>query len=160
MLDMKIDDIRFDEAKLYLTVEMSDAECYRTNDHPHLPETLFELVPSIRHHRCENDEALTFETEAQDTEIPHLFEHLVIELQLTATGGSLSGETSWDWTRDPQGRFHVAVDYRDRELAIGAAQLAARIIEAIDARRLDSIDLNREMVRLRRLAESKRLPPA
>lgn len=149
---MRIGDIKFDNRKLYLKVEMAEGEHCRTNEHPHLPDTLFDMIPSIRSHRCDNDDRLTFEVEAQDTEIPHLFEHLVIELQVQAVGGSLSGETSWDWTRDPRGCFHVAVDYRNRELALGAVRLAIRIINAIDHRRIGSIDLDTEVMRLRRIA--------
>ncbi len=149
---MRIGEIKFDDSKLYLKVEMAEDEHCRTNDHPLLPGKLFEIIPSIRHHECDNDECVSFEVEAQDTEIPHLFEHLVIELQVKALGGSLSGETSWDWTRDPRGCFRVSVDYRNKLLAVEAVRLAARIINAIDERRLESIDLNEELSRLRAVA--------
>lgn len=158
---MKIGDIRFDDRIMHLRVEMADGERCRTNEHPHLPDTLFDIIPSIREHRCDNDESLTFEVEAQDTEIPHLFEHLVIELQVRAMGGALSGETSWDWTREPHGWFHVAVDYHNRELALGAVSLAMRIVNAIDSRTVESIDLDAEVARLRRMVlapdESRRV---
>jgi hypothetical protein len=149
---MKIGDIAFDDRKMHLRIEMSEAEHCRTNEHPHLPDTLFDILPAIRNHRCDNEEALSFEAEAQDTEIPHLFEHLVIELQVQVIGGSLSGETSWDWTRDPHGWFHVSVDYDNRELALGAVWLAMRIIRAIDERHPDAIDMDHEIARLRGVA--------
>ncbi len=151
---MKIRDASFNEGRLHLQVEMDDSEHCRTTEHPHLPDTLFEIIPSIRFHKCDNDECLSFEVEAQDTEIPHLFEHLVIELQVKAMGGSLSGETSWDWTQDPRGCFHVKVDYRNRQLALAAVRLAVRIINAIDNRRIESIDLDTELMRLRKIATS------
>ncbi|RJQ55978.1 MAG: hypothetical protein C4521_01265 [Actinobacteria bacterium] len=154
---MRIGEIRFDDRRLYLRVEIPEDEHYRTQDHPHLPGKLFEIIPSIRDHQCDNEECLSFEAEAQDTEIPHLFEHLVIELQVKALGGALSGETSWDWTRDPRGCFRVSVDYRNRELAMEAVKLATRIINAIDQRKVESIDLSREIAHMRtRVLEGER----
>lgn len=137
---------------MYFRVDVGDGEHCRTDEHPHLPDRLFDVLPSIRHHSCDNDERLSFEAEAQDTEIAHLIEHLVIELQVQAIGGALSGETSWDWTRDPHGCFHVAVGYDNRDLAVGSVRLAMRIINAIDARQAGSIDIDREVARLRRIA--------
>lgn len=151
---MKIGDIAFEDHKMRLRVEMPDGEHCRTSEHPHLPERLFDILPTIRHHRCDNEEALSFEAEAQNTEIPHLFEHLVIELQVQAIGGSLSGETSWDWTRDPRGWFHVTVDYDNRELALGAVWLAIRIINAIDERNVGAVNLGQELERLRQIARA------
>jgi hypothetical protein len=59
--------------------------------------------------------------ECRRTEIPHLFEHLIIELQSQAQPAEvLRGETEWNWTIDPRGRFHVHVDYENELLAIGA----------------------------------------
>ncbi|MBC8104345.1 MAG: hypothetical protein H7Z41_17350 [Cytophagales bacterium] len=137
-----------------LTVEMPDPDRFLTSQVPHLPRTLFRLFPRLAMHKCENGLGLTFRQECRQTEIPHLFEHLIIELQSQAQPTAvLRGETEWNWTVDPRGRFHVSVDFENELLALGALRLAERLINALDKRNLDGIDIDAEMNRLSALAK-------
>ncbi len=115
---MKVVEILFhDNSRVKLTVEMSDPDCYTTKHAPHIPKLLFKLFPHLYRHRCENDNGFSFRRECQSTEIPHLFEHLIIEMQGQAQGfGVLKGETQWNWRVDPKGRFHVYVEYKTKSL--------------------------------------------
>lgn len=83
-----------------------------------LPQTytlLTEHLPSILMSKCFNDENLPFAIEVKQTEIGHLFEHILLEYmcQLKMLKGydnaTYSGRTYWNWVRDPKGTFHIVV---------------------------------------------------
>ena len=82
---MRIVEILFyDTNKVKLVVEMPDPNRYTTDHVPHLPRSLFKLFPHLAHHKCHNDHGHSFRRESLATEIPHLLEHLIIELQTQA----------------------------------------------------------------------------
>ena len=151
---MKIVEILFyDRNRVKLVVEMSDPNRYSTEHAPHIPRLLFKLFPHLAKHRCDNDNGYTFRKESRSTEIPHLFEHLIIELQgQVQKSRILKGETQWNWRIDPRGRFHVYVDYENEMLVLGAIRLAERIINALDDRHADDINIEAEIEKLRELA--------
>lgn len=152
---MRVVEILFyDRNRVKLVVEMPDPRRYSTEDAPHIPRLLFKLFPHLARHRCDNESGLTFRRESRATEIPHLFEHLIIELQgQVRKTRVLKGETQWNWRIDPRGRFHVYVDYEDEILVLGAIRLAERIINALDSRRIEDIDIEREVEKLRALVQ-------
>lgn len=160
---MKVTEIVFhDTCRATLIVEMLETEAFTTEGRPHIPRILFKLLPQMATQHCFNDEGLSFRREAQATEIPHLFEHLIIEIQdqvRRGIGAPLSGETSWNWTVDPRGRFYVTVDYDNELVAIGAIRLAESVINALDSRdkvRIEAINISREISRLREIAKISR----
>lgn len=152
---MKVVEILFyDTNRVKLVVEMSDPECYSTKHAPHIPRLLFKLFPHLAQHKCENEDGLSFRRECKSTEIPHLLEHLIIELQgQVRRSGTLKGETQWNWRVDPKGRFNVFVEYDNEMLVLGAIRAAERIIQALDDHSIEGIDVEGEIERLRRLAE-------
>jgi len=140
--------------RVKLVVEMADPDCYMTEHAPHIPKLLFKLFPNLAEHRCENDSGYSFRRECRSTEIPHLMEHLIIELQAQVKPeGVLRGETQWNWRVDPKGRFHVYIDYNNEILVLGAIRTAERIIQALDSRNIDHIDVEAEIEQLRGLAQ-------
>ena len=74
--------------------------------------------------------------------MPHLFEHVVLELMAEAgSPRSLKGETAWDFKRDGRGVFRVSLEYDDDLVCLGAIKIADRLMrfvleggEAPDAR--------------------------
>lgn len=152
---MKVVEILFyDDHHVKLVVEMPDPNCYSTKHAPHIPKLLFKLFPHLSEHRCENENGFSFRRECQSTEIPHLFEHLIIELQgQVLRSGTLKGETQWNWRVDPKGRFHVYVEYENEVLVLGAIRVAERIIQALDRRDVESINVKEEIEKLRMLAD-------
>lgn len=152
---MKVVEILFyDSNRVKLVVEMQDPNRYSTEHAPHIPRLLFKLFPHLARHRCDNDNGYTFKKESRATEIPHLFEHLIIELQGQVHKSKiLRGETQWNWRIDPRGRFHVYVDYENELLVLGAIRLAERIINALDDRHIDAVDIEREIEKLNVLAQ-------
>lgn len=153
---MKVVEILFYNSRhARLVVEMQDPERWSTGQAPHIPRVLFDMFPGLSRHHCRNGRGMTFRQESACTEIPHLFEHLVIELQGLAQGEAvLRGETHWNWKVDPRGIFYVDVEYDNEALALGAIRLAERIIRAADAGTAAEINVETEIRRLRNLAEA------
>jgi hypothetical protein len=157
--------ILHDNCQATLIVEMPETEAFTTEGRPHIPRLLFKLLPHMASQHCFNDDGHSFRREAQATEIPHLFEHLIIEIQNQVRRGiglPLSGETRWNWTVDPRGRFYVTVDYDNELIALAAIRLAESLINALDRRDIARIDIGREIRHLREIAKiSRRLcaPP-
>jgi hypothetical protein len=151
--------IFFSTNRAQLVVEVPESEALTTRDTPRIPRILFKLLPHMATQRCFNDEGYSFRREAQATEIPHLLEHLIIEIQdqvRRGVGEPFAGETHWNWTVDPRGRFYVTVDYDNEIIALGAIRLAERIINALDSKDIAQVDMNKEIVRLRELAKISR----
>jgi len=145
--------------RVRLVVEIPDTEALTTAEAPRIPRILFRLFPHMAAQRCHNDGGYSFRREAQATEIPHLFEHLILEIQNQVRRGvglPFAGETSWNWTVDPRGRFYVTVDYDNEIVALGAIRLAERIINAVDSKEIAQLDMAREIGRLRELARISR----
>jgi len=165
---LKVTEIVFhDTCRATLIVEMLETEAFTTEGRPHIPRILFKLLPQMATQHCFNDDGLSFRREAQATEIPHLFEHLIIEIQNQVRRGigiPFSGETCWNWTVDPRGLFYVTVDYDNEMVVLGAIRLAESLINALDSRdlaRIEALNLSREISRLREIAKiSRRLSTA
>lgn len=164
---MIVKEITFDQSrKVRLVVEIPETESYLTSHAPSMPRILFRMFPYLAAQRCYNDKGHSFRREALSTEIPHLFEHLLLEIQKQARIGStgegpITGDTQWNWSVDPRGRFHVTVSYDNEIVALAAIRLAERIINSLDSKQIAQIDIDREMRRLRELARASRrfIPP-
>ncbi len=164
---MVVKEITFDQSgKVHLVVEIPDSEAYTTSHAPSMPRILFRMFPYLAAQRCFNDQGHSFRREALSTEIPHLFEHLLLEIQKQARlgvygDGPITGDTQWNWSVDPRGRFHVTVSYDNEIVALAAIRLAERIINSLDSKEIAQIDIDREMRRLREVAKaSRRFIPA
>jgi hypothetical protein len=157
---LKITEIVFyNTNRAKLVVEIPETEAYMTHEVPRIPRILFKLFPHMATQRCYNDGGYSFRREAQATEIPHLFEHLIIEIQdqvRRGMGAPFAGETQWNWTVDPRGRFYVTVDYDNEIVALASIRLAERIINALDSKDIAQIDMAREITKLRELAKISR----
>jgi hypothetical protein len=159
---MKVTQITFDDSgSVHLVVEIPVWKPFLTTDKPHMPRILFRMFPYLAAQRCYNDLDVSFRQEAQSTEIPHLFEHLLLEVQKQVRRGivntaPISGETEWNWTVDPRGCFHVTVGYDNEIVALASIRLAERIMRGLDSRVVAKIDIDREIKRLRELAKASR----
>lgn len=98
-----------------------------------------ELLPNLAHHICVNDaDGESFGDELVGTELPHLLEHVIIELQgLAAQNPSaLIGHTSWiDELAEtaPRGYAHMrtSVTFENDFDALAAMNEAIDIVNAI-----------------------------
>jgi len=84
-----------------------------TAEIPYLFDVLEENLPSVLLSKCYNDLGLPFNVEVRNTEIGHLFEHILLEylcehkIAKGARAATYAGRTRWNWNRDPLGRFHI-----------------------------------------------------
>lgn len=87
-----------------------------TSTLPHTFVILKEKLPSILKSQCFNDDKIPFYEEVKQTEIGHLFEHILLEylcmekLQSGAQHATYSGVTDWNWRKEAQGTFHITID--------------------------------------------------
>lgn len=93
---------------------------------PELANNLLTMIPSLRNHLCENRNGLRFEEEVRDTELGHVFEHVVLAL-LHARGYHLRGHTTWNWHREPLGTYQVTIN-TGKKLLIKESLLLAQAI--------------------------------
>lgn len=86
-----------------------------TRSIPTVYSVLKKLLPSVLSSTCFNDDNLPFAIEVKSTEIGHLFEHILLEYlclaRLSQGAGSAvySGNTRWNWHKDPRGTFHILI---------------------------------------------------
>lgn len=100
---------------------------------PHTFGLLSTFLPSIHTSRCFNDKRLPFSQEVKNTEIGHLFEHILLEyiyelkVFYKQADSIISGETSWNWHIDPHGLFHINVSLGATDKKIFFAALTKSI---------------------------------
>lgn len=112
---------------------------HTTKNLPHTRKTLKKMLPSIFYSTCYNDENLPFSREMQDTEIGHLYEHILLELlamykrEKTRNIGNIQGITEWNWKNEPKGTFHIhiSVGKKDEHLLFNSIKRANEIMEQI-----------------------------
>ncbi|HEY0776994.1 MAG TPA: cyanophycin synthetase, partial [Gemmatirosa sp.] len=119
-------------------------------------ERLLDALPTLRAHPCSRGSAGGFvERLERGTHLPHILEHVALELQSLA-GGEVhfgrvvpSGEAGMSW---------VIVEYEEEPVGIESMQEAARLVRAcIAGAPYDTVAVTR---RLRRLHENSRLGPS
>ncbi|HUQ85109.1 MAG TPA: hypothetical protein VM077_02190 [Candidatus Limnocylindrales bacterium] len=73
-------------------------------------------LPSTLRSKCFNKDNLPFEKEVINTELGHLFEHILLEYigeikrSLGMKNPIHNGITKWNWNKDKRGVFHITID--------------------------------------------------
>lgn len=106
---------------------------------PHLPRLLRTYLPTILRSTCFNERNIPFSQEVTDTEIGHLFEHILLEylckekINTGYTEAIFSGVTRWNWTKDTYGTFHIHVNvtWEERELLYFAMEQSIFLLKRI-----------------------------
>lgn len=92
-----------------------NAPIFNTQNIPHILELLQEHFPSVLKTECFNDFNLPFEKEVKNTELGHLFEHILLDalcIEKIKAGSEIAefnGRTFWDWTKNKAGSFVIKV---------------------------------------------------
>ncbi|MDO8659467.1 MAG: hypothetical protein Q7K54_02590 [Candidatus Parcubacteria bacterium] len=95
-----------------------------TGDIPKAYHILKKYLPNILRAKCFNRDNYPFHIEVKNTEIGHLFEHILLQYlcdQKTSEGiknAVHNGITRWDWKRYGKGVFHINVDAGCKEKEI------------------------------------------
>ncbi|MDI6900572.1 MAG: hypothetical protein QMC79_02620 [Anaerosomatales bacterium] len=154
---MRVHSVTVCPDRVDVVVQVDAEERMRTADDELLVERALALLPGLERHVCDNGTGAAFAKEMQDTEVPHLFEHVVIEL-MTGAGSprGLHGETQWDFRRDGRGVFRVSVEYDDDLVCLGAIKAADRVMAYL----LDGGDAPDVVAETQRLRELRAHPVA
>lgn len=125
--------IRVREGALDLEVAIPVSVLHVTQDQA---DRILGLLPNLARHVCVNGAGDgSFGDELVGTELAHLLEHLIIELQgKAARGGEFTGHTSWLEeleTTVPQGYalMRTTVTFANDFVALGAMNCALEIID-------------------------------
>lgn len=106
-----------------------------THGIPATKKILKSSLPSILRSKCFNENNFSFSREVKNTEIGHLFEHILLEylcaLKISAghKDSVHNGLTSWNWKKDARGTFHITIDagVKDREFLLLALEQAVNL---------------------------------
>jgi len=95
-----------------------------TKEIPDTYNLLAKHLPSVLKNECFNDNNYRFEEEVRQTEIGHLFEHLILEylcqakINCGSRNASFSGRTSWDTETIIKGIFNINIKINHRDLIL------------------------------------------
>jgi len=117
--------------RLICEVSVPDPSFRHTNSA--IAQRLSAWFPSLKHHACVNAVGRTFGCVMGRTSMPHVLEHLVIELQTRASDDSQAmfvGTT--EWVDEAAGIARVQVSYLDDLQALRSLSEALDILNGID----------------------------
>lgn len=103
---------RTSAGQLHLVMQVAGT-AVNTREFPRTLGLLRAYCPLVLATECFNDDNLPFREEVKRTEIGHLFEHLLLtylchsKANTAGSRRSYEGKTSWNWKREPWGRFHI-----------------------------------------------------
>jgi cyanophycin synthetase len=137
-------------------VELGALEEVDTAGLPGFVERLLELLPSLHDHECSHGREGGFVEQLREgTKLPHVIEHVALELQVLA--GCDVGFGRVVASGDPA-VWWVMVAYEEEEVGIQAMRRAIDLIRAcIDG---EPVDMSRTQRQLRELYEAVRLGPS
>lgn len=110
-----------------------------TKNMPEITSFLHRHAPEVLCTECFNDHNVPFSEEVKNTELGHLFEHLVLA-DLCAAVSKARGEytvsavTDWDWDQNPRGSFSLTfdIDVSDSSLLQWFQQAVQRCAQLLD----------------------------
>ena len=107
---------------------------------PAIAHRLLAQLPTLADHTCVNELGEPFSRQMDHTSLPHMLEHIVIDLQARAADDADDSEQSAGaaalfvgttmWTDEAAGAARVEVSFTDDLVALRAFRDAARILNA------------------------------
>lgn len=94
---------------------------------------LADHCPGVLKTKCFNEKKLPFYLEAKNTELGHLFEHVLLDqlcnkkISRGHENAEFSGITQWDWEQEPYGSFRITINLSREDLRFFATALKATI---------------------------------
>ncbi len=94
----------------------------RTDLLSHTESILQKNLPLVLASTCFNDQNIPFAVEVRNTEVGHLFEHILLEYLCNAkmaTGceeAEFTGWTDWNWIKETVGTYHITIDIDPTEI--------------------------------------------
>lgn len=140
-------------------------EAISTRQFPYTLQLLEQHAPKVLQTKCFNPLNLSFREEVVNTELGHLFEHILIQFlcEETIIAGAdaalFDAETEWNWRRYPKGNFKIVVQGKVKKEILQRALLKSiRVVELLFATQLNKTekvtDAMRQQPLVRPLSES------
>ncbi len=118
-----------------------------TRQLPHTLRLLQQHAPRVLKTKCFNPLNVTFRKEVVNTELGHLFEHILLSylceetIQAGATCALYDGVTYWNWNRYPKGNFKIVISQKLNKLILQRAlvrsvQLTELLFTQINAQKV------------------------
>jgi cyanophycin synthetase len=137
-------------------VALGALEDVSSADLPGFTDRLTSLLPSLHEHECTRAAAGGFVQRLHEgTLLPHILEHVALELQVLAGTGVAFGRVVASGDR---GVWWVIVAYEEEEVGLRAVREAVRILKACIAGQ--PVDMDRLVSDLQRLWQNVRLGPS
>ncbi|MDB4879146.1 MAG: cphA [Gemmatimonadetes bacterium] len=137
-------------------VRLGSLEGRSTAELPGFTDRLLEALPSLSEHPCSRGAAGGFVERMQEgTRLPHVLEHVALELQTLAGCDVSFGRVV---ASGDEGVHWVIVAYEEEEVGVESMREAARLVRACIAG--DAIDATAMIEDLQRMYESVRLGPS
>lgn len=115
-----------------LTLQVRVAEGARRTD-ARIAAQAAEDFPSLPSHSCVNPKGPAFGSVMADTSVPHLLEHLIIDLQVAAepaqSRATFAGHTTW--LDEEAGCASITVKFRSDATALQAANHACTYLNTL-----------------------------
>jgi len=139
-------------------LDIGEMEERPSNTVPGFTDNLLRMIPSLIEHTCSEGVRGGFVTRLRDgTWMGHVTEHMAIEIQnLIGINVSFGKARS---TKDP-GVYNVVYQIEEAEVGVRAGELALSIVEALIDGEPTRVDLDAELLTLKRLRERKLLGPS
>lgn len=130
---ISVKSINVKKFRIVCIVEVANNYLY-SNDK--IKDKLLKICPTLLYHKCKNSHNNNFIDELGSTMLPHVFEHLIIDLQIkelsnkTITCNQQILGTS-QWINKDNGLAKVELSYVDDLLALKAIKEAQEIINSL-----------------------------
>lgn len=104
-----------------------------TGSIPNNVEFLAKNCPGVLKTQCFNEQNLPFFIEVKNTELGHLFEHLLLhqlcskKISKGHNQAEFKGVTQWDWEKEPYGSFRITINLSREDLKFFTKSLRATI---------------------------------
>lgn len=148
---MKVHAVTVCPDRVDVVVGIDEGGPMRTSSVPGVAERALKVLPTLEQHWCDNPAGRPFAEEIADTEVPHLFEHVIMEIMaLSGSPRTLRGQTRWDFKKDGRGVFRVSVEYDDDLVCLGSIKLANLVMQHLLGTS-EAPDVDAETARLRSL---------
>src|SRR3954469_10212949 len=137
-------------------VRLGSLETRSTAELPGFTDRLLAALPTLREHPCSRGTEGGFvERLREGTRLPHVLEHVALELQTLAGSDVSFGRVV---ASGDEGVWWVIVEYEEEEVGVESVREGARILR--DCIRGDAVDGQRIAAEFQRLYESVRLGPS
>ncbi len=126
---LEVDRIKLTPGRLQVILHIDDARFRYTNSQ--IAQAVLKDHPLLVAHTCINDLGPTFASVLEHTSIPHLLEHLIIDMQVRMHADSAHEDLSWEnsqqtfvgntrWINKEQGIARIEISFVDDLIVLEA----------------------------------------